>query len=150
MIGSLYWKSLDEVRKNLVSNVKLCNFSLQRNRIDLRFTPFIRLKSIEMYKLGWMNPILVNFFLCEYEKTYFHVTLEYPAMKHSQYVDWPVSYEWTIILEKWGRLDLTVFHLIHMSNWHLWQLKKIKSWGPFWSYQLNSTANSAHLAHFMR
>ena len=37
-----------------------------------------------------------------------------------------------------------------MSNRHLWQLKKSKSWGPFWSYQLNSTANSAHLAHFMR
>ena len=35
-----------------------------------------------------------------------------------------------------------------MSNRHLWQLKKSKSWGPFWSYQLNSTANSAHLAHF--
>ena len=28
------------------------------------------------------------------------------------------------------------------------QLKKLKSWGPFWSYQLNSTANSAHLARF--
>jgi hypothetical protein len=26
--------------------------------------------------------------------------------------------------------------------------KKSKSWGPFWIYQLNSTANSAHLAHF--
>ena len=23
--------------------------------------------------------------------------------------------------------------------------KKSKSWGPFWSYQLNSTANPAHL-----
>ena len=33
----------------------------------------------------------------------------------------------------------------HMSNRHLWQLKKSKSWGPFWSYQLNSTANPAHL-----
>ena len=32
--------------------------------------------------------------------------------------------------------------------WHQWQLKRPKSWGPFWSYQLNSTANSAHLAHF--
>ena len=31
------------------------------------------------------------------------------------------------------------------SNWHLWQLKESKSWGPFWSYQLNSTANPAHL-----
>ena len=35
-----------------------------------------------------------------------------------------------------------------MSNRHTWQLKKSKSWGPFWSYQLNSTANSDHLAHF--
>ena len=30
--------------------------------------------------------------------------------------------------------------------WHPWQLKKLKSWGPFWSYHLNSTANSAHLS----
>jgi hypothetical protein len=35
-----------------------------------------------------------------------------------------------------------------MNNRHPWQLKKSKSWGPFWSCQLNSTANSAHLAHF--
>ena len=26
---------------------------------------------------------------------------------------------------------------------HPWQLKKSKSWEPFWSYQLTSTANSA-------
>jgi hypothetical protein len=32
-----------------------------------------------------------------------------------------------------------------MNKRHPWQLKKIKSWGPFWSYQLNSTANLAHL-----
>ena len=32
-----------------------------------------------------------------------------------------------------------------MSNRHLWQLKESKSWGPFQSYQLNSTANPAHL-----
>ena len=32
-----------------------------------------------------------------------------------------------------------------MKVWHQWQLKKSKSWGPFWSYQLNSTANPAHL-----
>ena len=32
-----------------------------------------------------------------------------------------------------------------MRNWHLWKSKKSKSWGPFWSYQLNSTANPAHL-----
>jgi hypothetical protein len=32
-----------------------------------------------------------------------------------------------------------------MNNRHPWQLKKLKSWEPFWSYQLNSTANPAHL-----
>ena len=31
-----------------------------------------------------------------------------------------------------------------MNNWDPWQLKKSKSWGPFWSYQLNSSANSAY------
>jgi hypothetical protein len=32
-----------------------------------------------------------------------------------------------------------------MNNWHPWQLKKNQnSGGPFWSYQLNSTANSAY------
>ena len=36
-----------------------------------------------------------------------------------------------------------------MKVWHPWQLKKSKSWGPFWSYQLNSTANSAHFAQFL-
>ena len=33
-----------------------------------------------------------------------------------------------------------------MNDWHPWQLKKSKSWGPFWSW---SIANSAHLAHFL-
>ena len=41
----------------------------------------------------------------------------------------------------------------HGSQWisykinfrHPGQLKKWKSWEPFWSYQLNSTANPAHL-----
>ena len=41
----------------------------------------------------------------------------------------------------------------HSSQWishkmnirHPGQLKKLNSWGPFWSYQLNSTANLAHL-----
>ena len=28
---------------------------------------------------------------------------------------------------------------------HTGQMKKSKSWGPFWSYKLNSTANLAHL-----
>ena len=36
-----------------------------------------------------------------------------------------------------------------MKVWYQWQLKKSKSWGPFWSYQLNSTANSAHFAGFL-
>ena len=29
-------------------------------------------------------------------------------------------------------------------NRYPWQLKKSKSWGRFWSYQLSSTANSAY------
>jgi hypothetical protein len=32
-----------------------------------------------------------------------------------------------------------------MNIWHPGQLKKLKSWGRFRSYQLNSTANLAHL-----
>jgi hypothetical protein len=34
------------------------------------------------------------------------------------------------------------------SNQHPWQLKKSKAWGPFWSYQLNGTANLANLVQF--
>ena len=33
----------------------------------------------------------------------------------------------------------------NIKFWHPWQLKKSKSWGPFWSYQLNSTDNPSHL-----
>ena len=36
-----------------------------------------------------------------------------------------------------------------MKVWHPLLLKKSKSWGPFWTYQLKSTANSAHLAQFL-
>ena len=36
-----------------------------------------------------------------------------------------------------------------LKVWHTWQLKKSKSWWPFWSYQLTSTANSNHLAQFL-
>ena len=32
-----------------------------------------------------------------------------------------------------------------MNIWHPGQLKKLKSWGSFWTYQLNSNANLAHL-----
>ena len=32
-----------------------------------------------------------------------------------------------------------------MNNWHPWQLKKSKSCGLFWSYQLDRSANPAHL-----
>ena len=35
-----------------------------------------------------------------------------------------------------------------MNNRHPQPLKTIKILGVFWSYQLNNTANSAHLAHF--
>ena len=54
------------------------------------------------------------------------------------------GYRWIIMLEKCRHSDLNVFHLKWIigtdCNW-----KKSKSWGPFWSYQLNSTANPAHL-----
>jgi hypothetical protein len=32
-----------------------------------------------------------------------------------------------------------------MNNRQPWQLKKSKSLGPFWRYQLDSSANPAHL-----
>ena len=35
------------------------------------------------------------------------------------------------------------------NNWHTLQLKKLKSWELFGSYQLNSTANLANLAQFL-
>ena len=38
--------------------------------------------------------------------------------------------------------------LYKMNNQHPLQLKKSKSWEPFESYQLNSTANLANLAQF--
>ena len=59
-------------------------------------------------------------------------------------------YEWyTLLIEKIITLKLRG----HGSQWipnkinirHPWQLKKWKPWEPFWSYQLNSTANPAHL-----
>ena len=34
---------------------------------------------------------------------------------------------------------------MEMNIRHPGQLKKIKSWGTFWSYQLESSANLAHL-----
>jgi hypothetical protein len=40
------------------------------------------------------------------------------------------------MLEKCGCPDLNIFHN---------KLQKLKSWGPFWSYKLDSNANSAHL-----
>ena len=43
-------------------------------------------------------------------------------------------------------LDSNEFHI----KWRFGTiLKKWKSWGPFRSYQLNSTANSAHFAWFL-
>ena len=36
-----------------------------------------------------------------------------------------------------------------MKVCHPWKLKNSKSWGPFLNYQLNSTTNLAHFAHFL-
>ena len=43
----------------------------------------------------------------------------------------------------WGQKQQWISHKINIR--HPWQLKKSKSWEPFWSYQLKSTANQAHL-----
>ena len=59
------------------------------------------------------------------------------------------SYKWVIMHEKCGRPDSNEFQLKWRFGTH-GNWKKSKSWGPFWSYQLNSTANSAHLAQFLR
>ena len=45
----------------------------------------------------------------------------------------------------WGHRQQWISHKINI--WHPGQLKKSKSWEPFWSYQLNSTANPAHSPH---
>ena len=46
-----------------------------------------------------------------------------------------------------GRLGSIRFQLKWTFGTH-GNKKKSKSWWLFWNYQLNSTANSAHLAHF--
>ena len=52
-----------------------------------------------------------------------------------------VMKHWIIVLKKCGRSDLNVFHL----KWIIGNWKKSKYWGLFWSYQLDSNANPAHL-----
>ena len=44
------------------------------------------------------------------------------------------DYKWIIMLKKCGRSDHECFSP-KMNNRHPWQLKKSKSWEPFWSYQ---------------
>ena len=43
----------------------------------------------------------------------------------------------------WGNKLQWISHKINIRR--PGQLKKTKTWEPFWSYQLNSTANPAHL-----
>ena len=47
-----------------------------------------------------------------------------------------------------GGLASNEFH-IKLKVCYPRQLKKSKSWGPFWSYQLNSSVYSAHFAGFL-
>ena len=47
------------------------------------------------------------------------------------------------IPKMWGHRWRWISHKMNIR--YPGQLKKWKSWGPFWSYQLNSTANPAHL-----
>ena len=53
------------------------------------------------------------------------------------------SYKWIIKLEKCGHPGLNVFHFPTMNIQQLWQLKKLRFWGLFWSYQpdTDSAAN---------
>ena len=51
------------------------------------------------------------------------------------------SYELIIMLEKCGRLNLTVFHL--MSNRHLWQQKKIKILGAILEISVKQLCQSS-------
>ena len=43
----------------------------------------------------------------------------------------------------WAHKQQQISH--KMNYRHPWQLKKSKFWDPFWSYQLNSTANPIYL-----
>ena len=46
-------------------------------------------------------------------------------------------------------VGVSAARISHKMNYrHPWQLKKSKSWEPFWSYQLNSTSDLANLAQF--
>ena len=59
-----------------------------------------------------------------------------------------VGYKWIIMLEKCGPRYQYFSHQMffsQMNNRQSWQLKKSNSWGPFWSFQLDSSANPAHL-----
>ena len=44
-------------------------------------------------------------------------------------------------------ISSNTFYIRYLNIRHPGQLTKWKSWEPFWSYQLNSTANPAHLPH---
>ena len=44
--------------------------------------------------------------------------------------------------------QITIDISAKMNVWQPWQLKKSKSCESFWSYQQNSTANSAQLAKY--
>jgi hypothetical protein len=46
-----------------------------------------------------------------------------------------------------GHRKQWISHKVNM--WHPGQLKQNKSWGPFWSFQLNSKANLANVAHYV-
>ena len=71
--------------------------------------------------------------------------LSFPKRSHNSYYSQPNTLAKTELLfpKNAGHRQQWISH--KMNNRQPWQLKKSKSWGPFWSYQLNSTANLAHL-----
>jgi hypothetical protein len=52
------------------------------------------------------------------------------------------------MLEKWGAPRSQCFSP-QMNNRHPWQLKESESWGPLWSYQLDSSANPTHFPQIL-
>ena len=91
---------------------------------------------------------LFNVDLCDCNR---NIGLDLPILKTKAELHYNLAFAhhlgmnyYVNFLERLGKQWISA----NIKVWHPWQLKQSKSWGPFWSYQLNSTANSAHLAHF--
>ena len=116
--------------------------------------PEIMLNSVKATGVVYM-PMRPN---CAIKMDVFGCVEEHSVLDGPSVVNWlgrqPFRYEIFLMPHCLGRfyyVQLIGRHRSHwkyaqMNNRHPWQLKKKKSkfWMPFWSYQLNSTANSAY------